>query len=407
MTSALLSDSEQAALTAALVRALVVAAKARSADSALFFQFVVLRDDPARAPAELRELLEVVAAIPALEIFIHAQQVALGNHVRVGFHFLSQWLVARAQQVGCDQAVADLLRYLKADAFEVSIILAVDGVVVDQTIKLQDYELVSWEELTQSETKWQIAARASFSGTWPTAALVQRRCIERAHLRPWDPMPTDPPQLIEPMLDILRCVTAVAGAGIRLLHYWFEPPEWAPWAVSRSTFGVDTSVLGHYSKPDGAAQRRLVSCVSCFLDKSESDRARLRVPLDRLNRSYLLGMRSVDSAIELGVAIEALYAPSKLSEGIGFAVRTRAAKFLGGSLEDRKRILAAIRDVYDLRSLAVHAGRFDVEHASRKWRDEAKVRLALAQGQRLVAESLMRVLEEGEPAWEDLDIGAA
>jgi hypothetical protein len=67
MTSALLSESEQAALTAALNRALVVAATARSADSALFFQFIVLRDDPARAPAELRELLDVVAAIPALE----------------------------------------------------------------------------------------------------------------------------------------------------------------------------------------------------------------------------------------------------------------------------------------------------------------------------------------------------
>jgi hypothetical protein len=118
-------------------------------------------------------------------------------------------------------------------------------------------------------------------------------------------------------------------------------------------------------------------------------------------------MRSVDSAIELGVAIEALYAPSKLSEGIGFAVRTRAAKFLGGSLEERKNTLAVIRDVYDLRSLAVHAGRFDAEHASRKWRDEATVRLALTQGQRLVAESLMRVLEQGEPVWEDLDIGAA
>jgi hypothetical protein len=102
-----------------------------------------------------------------------------------------------------------------------------------------------------------------------------------------------------------------------------------------------------------------------------------------------------------------LYAPSKLSEGISFAVRTRAARFLGGSLEERKTTSQNVRDVYDLRSLAVHAGRFDTEHASRKWRDEAKVRLALAQGQRLVAESLMRVIESGEPNWADLDIGAA
>lgn len=402
-----LSQSEQVALAAALDDALRVAASALSADEALFFQFIVLRDDPARSSPELRDLLSMVSTIPALGIFDQAEQSALGNRERVGFRFLTQWLVSRAQQVGSERAVGDLSRYLAVDEIDLCVILGVDGVVVDRRIEFNGYDLAPWQDLPNSKTKWRIAVRGSYSGTVPTAAVMQRLKVKRLHISPWGQQSADLAPSIEPMLDILRCLTAVAGAGIRLIEYWLEPPEWAPWVVSRSAFGVDSSILVMDAKVGQAEQSRLIKCVSCFLAKSDADRQRLRVPLDRLNRSYLCGIRSVDSAIELGIAIESLYAPSKLAEGIGFAVRTRAARFLGGSAQERRATSATVRDVYDLRSLAVHSGRFDTEHASRRWRDETNVRLALAKGQTLIAESLMRVIEEGEPSWQDLDIGAS
>lgn len=116
-------------------------------------------------------------------------------------------------------------------------------------------------------------------------------------------------------------------------------------------------------------------------------------------------MPSVDTAIELGIALESLYAPAPLSDGIALAVRTRAARFLGGSLEVRRRTVTTLRGVYDLRSRAVHAGRFDAEGAPKKWRDDVLVRKVLEDGQRLVGQSLVKVILEGEPNWEDFDIG--
>jgi hypothetical protein len=62
--------------------------------------------------------------------------------------------------------------------------------------------------------------------------------------------------------------------------------------------------------------------------------------------------------------------------------------------------------VYDLRSRAVHAGRFDAEGAPKKWRDDALVRKVLENGQRLVGRSLVKVIQEGEPNWEEFDIGS-
>jgi len=402
-----LTPSEKATLIAALERALLVAAKARSVDHGLLFQVLALRDAPDSALRELRELLNVIQATPALEFFDHAYQCALGNWEDVNFRFLVQWLISRGQQVGAKQTVNDVARYLKSETIEVTAILAIDGFGVERNIELGEYELVVWNDVAMTDTKWHVAACGLFGGKTPTAAVIQRHEIQRVHVRPWDSPGPNVPLSIEPALDVLRCVTAVAGAGFRLLYYWFEPPEWAPWAVSRSTFGVDSTAIARPVELDEVVVPLLLESASRLLESDESNRLRLRVPLDRLNRSYLAGMRSVDKAIELGIALESLYAPAKLSEGIAFAVRTRAARFLGGSPDERRKIARTLRDVYDLRSRAVHAGRFDAVGAPKKWRDEALVLQVLEEGQRVVGQSLIKVIREGEPNWEEFDIGNA
>lgn len=55
----------------------------------------------------------------------------------------------------------------------------------------------------------------------------------------------------------------------------------------------------------------------------------------------------------------------------------------------------------------MHAGRFDAIGAPRKWRDETLVHQVLEEGQRVVGQSLIKVIGEGEPNWEEFDIGNA
>jgi hypothetical protein len=45
------------------------------------------------------------------------------------------------------------------------------------------------------------------------------------------------------------------------------------------------------------------------------------------------------------------------------------------------------------------------EGAPKKWRDDVLVRKVLEDGQRLVGQSLVKVILNGEPNWEDFDIG--
>ncbi|MGQ0593268.1 MAG: hypothetical protein ACT4QB_11655 [Gammaproteobacteria bacterium] len=294
---------------------------------------------------------------------------------------------------------------LESETMEVTELLAIDGFHVTRNIELGECELVTWNHVEMTDTKYQLAARGLFGGKTPTAAIIRRHQIRRVHARPWDTLGPNVPLPLEPVLDVLRCVTAVAGAGFRLLHYWLEPEEWAPWAVNPLHFGVDSSANPWTTQLSEAVVPQLRDSVSHLRILDESSRLRLRVPLDRLNRSYCAAMRSVDKAIELGIALESLYAPAKVSDGIAFAIRTRAARFLGGALEVRRGTVTTLRDVYDLRSRAVHAGRFDAEGAPKKWRDDVRVRKVLEEGQRLVGRSLVKVILEGEPNWEELDIG--
>lgn len=113
-------------LVSALSGALLVAAKARSVEEALFFQIITLRDAPESALKELKELLDVVRSIPALDQFDHARQYALGYWKQIDFMFLVGWLVSHGQHVGPERAVAgdrrfyDGTHYLHALSFPVT-----------------------------------------------------------------------------------------------------------------------------------------------------------------------------------------------------------------------------------------------------------------------------------------------
>jgi Apea-like HEPN len=396
-----MTDSEEVELINALASTLPIAAKARSVDWGLLFQITALRDDSALK--EIRDLHNLVKKISALEFFDCAYQYALGQEEKVDSRFLVQWLISRGQQVGADETIKNLIRYLNSETIEVTEILAFDGFDVKENIKIGDYELIAWNNLAMTDTKYQVAVRGLYSGREPTAVLIQHHEIQKVHIRPWDHARPYVPHSIEPALDVLRCITAIVGGGFRLRHYWFEPVEWAAWAVNLSTFGVDSTTILHSVAINVVDVRSIRECVSHFSALDENCRLRLRMPLDRLNRSYLAGMRSVDKAIELGIALESLYAPTKLNEGIAFAVRTRAARFLGGSFEERQETVKTLRDVYDLRSRAVHSGRFDADN-SKKWRDTEKISNVLEEGQKLVGRSLIKVVLEGEPDWEKFDI---
>lgn len=391
-------------LLEALIAAHVVAPKARSADESLFFAVITLRDTPSSAPDELKRLLAVIQSIPELAIFRGSRQRGPCGAWTVDMYFLIRWLLTRAQLAEPDTAISDLERYLSTESLELVENLAFDGVNVPAIASVREFEIVPWQTLPTTETKWRIGRESLFGRLSPTAAIRRRWQVPRLGLQSWYEGAEPAAYSFDPMQDVLRCVTATIGAAIRLTHWWFEPPEWAPWAVTQSRFDGGDMNLAPAATLTNEVLPQLCACADGFAALDEPKRQHLRVTLDRLNRSLLSWPRSVDAAIDLGIALESLYAPRKMSEATAYAVRTRAAKFLGGTADERHATLEQIRDVYDLRSCAVHAGRFDGDGAKKKWRDAMVVEAAIRRGQELAGRSLVKAIVEGEPDWEAFDL---
>ena len=123
---------------------------------------------------------------------------------------------------------------------------------------------------------------------------------------------------------------------------------------------------------------------------------RLTIPIDRLIESTSHKSQT-DRIIDLGIALESLFLPDQSPE-LKFRLRTRAARHLGMSLEDRKAISKLLGKFYNVRSKAVHTGKLEQD------RSEATTEL-LTETQRLCRRSITKILSKGRfPEWTELEL---
>ena len=128
-------------------------------------------------------------------------------------------------------------------------------------------------------------------------------------------------------------------------------------------------------------------------DRVSSD-SRFRVAVNRWARSVIVDADAVDRAIDLRIALEALYLDSETGE-LSFRLATTCARHLGETLEARTEISTAIRDFYGQASRVVH-GTGD----SGSWEEGVS---GLERARELCRNGILKILESGErPVWKDL-----
>ena len=110
----------------------------------------------------------------------------------------------------------------------------------------------------------------------------------------------------------------------------------------------------------------------------------------------------VDSAIDLGIALESLLLNDLDDERgeLTFRLRVRGARLLGKTLDERREIYKALNAVYGLRSSAVHSGVLSETLNSKQLND------ILERGQQIAADLVESVLRRGKsPDWGDVVLG--
>ena len=128
---------------------------------------------------------------------------------------------------------------------------------------------------------------------------------------------------------------------------------------------------------------------------SRETAARLNVTIDRWVRSYE-DMSIVDKFIDLGIALESLYLDG-IRDELRFRLALHAAWHLGTNSAERERLMRDFREVYDLRSRAVHTGSVE---------DTKTVRDVLSRAQEFCRWAIINMISRGRfPDWNDLVLG--
>jgi len=112
-----------------------------------------------------------------------------------------------------------------------------------------------------------------------------------------------------------------------------------------------------------------------------------------------------DKAIDLGIALEALFLRGSDAADKRYQVAVRCAFLLGQTPAAKHRAFQLAGVIYHLRNRAVHRGEIDAGDLKEPFKG-AKLESVLHDGGRLVAEATSRFIEaRDEPDWDALVLG--
>ena len=143
-----------------------------------------------------------------------------------------------------------------------------------------------------------------------------------------------------------------------------------------------------------------VSLYTSMKSLKEGEAQKLQIPIRRWIKSKTR-QPLIDTFIDLGIALESLYLDPGTEEQQSFRLRLRAALFLREGVNDREAVIRDMREIYGLRSKAVHEGAVNNSEATKSFKEKAED---------LCRESIINIVSysqvNGEfPQWSRLELG--
>jgi hypothetical protein len=360
-----------------------------------------------RTPSDLLDQCVALLRQQAdLVIFDDQMQQLCNTALRVDLPQLARWLIKRAMEVGAEETVGDLQRYVSSPHYSVEETCLLSGVMPTEATEIADgIAFMPFSVLRESPHK-KLFTPAVTDLHWdravPSAALVCHTEYPKKHGTGASWKMAAITTRHDEMSDIRRLMTLFGPSSSVVMAMWSIPEPWVP--LSGSNFGWS------YPFPEGRLTgdremapddvMRLRDLYSLFKALQESERAHLRIPLDRLNRAILKVFTPTDSAIDLGIALESLLL-NDLDDDRGeltFRLRLRGARLVADTLEERKEVDRLLRDVYKARSIAVHSGRLPERIGA------STVPKLLEDGRRLASRAIEIIIRGGAPNWIDVQL---
>lgn len=316
----------------------------------------------------------------------------------------AHWLASRASGVGAGQACSDLERFLGAKPFPYTVRVALSGVFTDHDVQ---FGQGLWLRHSPREHLPEALQPHGFLRSLmhlPTAALVEHRL--QAIRRKTEADEKGPFIKVELEADdILLCLSLVRVSAMPfLVGIACEPAQWVPlsgylnFPRTLESGGRQTRLWKEHTELAHDTYQR-------FRAFSAKTKDRLRLPMRRLNTS-MRRRDDADAAIDLGIALEALFLGTAAESDKRYQAAIRCAFLLGRDAETRHRAYRLAGELYHLRNRAIHRGALHPDDLTKGFGDRP-VRQVLQEGGQLVAEALRYFIASGgeEPNWDALVLG--
>lgn len=302
------------------------------------------------------------------------------------------WLIRMAKESSVAEAINGLENFLEAKEILVRRISSIDGMILSRKCVLDNETyLVPWSELTDTQAKRKALEHSLEQHRAIAAALVQEVNTPKQLLRP-DQISSAPSfHLRDYNSDIVMCASLFGPCGAAITSTWWEYPSWVPAEGMSFVLLLDYGRREQTDWPD-TAYDSFPGFYKHFLQLEDSWKVRLRIPLQRLN-SAMRRWDMVDAAIDSGIAMESLF-----QSGNNHLLVLRAARYLDLDLEARKKTRELLVLLNKARNSAVHEGKLPSTAG------DLSMQSLLSYGFRFIAEALRKVIENGEPDWDKIDL---
>lgn len=392
-------------LSAALDEA-IIAYPSMDAHLTIMLQLHQAESDAPNTDQRILDLFQALRVENELREFDGMMQIIPGGATRLDYKILAGWLIRRARSLSADKALDNLEKYLKAEEIPCESTLALAGLAPEAICELGGgISVVPWDSLRDCSEKQSVWERCVMAAPFhlPQGGLIRRFTIPKRHISPEEFQANIQAYMgnqdENDLNDALMCLALVGPSAPHIVAAWISLPEWVPKIGGAMTLPTleGFSAVRAYS-PDCCAKAQELFGAYCKLNAGL--RTRLRLVMQRLNRA-MRRVVPVDASIDLGIALEGLFLadmPDERGE-MTFRLKTRAARFLAATEEDRKSVFVLVGDLYGMRSSAVHTGAVAQTIRGRP------VQAILEEGYSLTADAIRRFITHGEPNWNTVIFG--
>ncbi|MGA2478553.1 MAG: hypothetical protein ABSG63_07360 [Spirochaetia bacterium] len=305
---------------------------------------------------------------------------------------IALWLLRSTTTKGAAATIRDLELFLGSQDIVLRQVFSIEGLNLTKEVSLDAKTyLLPWEQLPESTGKGKARLLAMDQLRPLSAALIREIVVPKKFLRPDEIVGVPPALLPSDYSDIVMCASLFGPSGAAIASVWWEAPAWIPPEGTSISYSIERAKPQNANWPDEAYDS-FPRLYRCFRNLTADEQARFRVPLQRLN-SAMRRWDPVDSAIDSGIAIESLF-----QSGSSHVFLLRAARYLDVDPVERKKTKTKLLLQNKARNRAVHDGKVP------KTIDGVAIDKILSVGFDLLAKSIIRMIENGAPVWEDFDL---